>query len=312
MDVISLWFVLAYVLYAECIAGVIVNVIIVTANIIKWKTMKSLNTGDKILSSLATSICLYLSVSFLIYLSSIFHLQDDKDQLFIFSLLFVSTFLHFTNLWFATVLCVFYCVKITSYSWKFFIFLKTKISTLVPWFLLASMVISISSSLPFGLGYNGIQVQNLTNVSMGNMNISRDMEYEDQLQSYEKSKYLLLIISCPPFVVFCVVGFLLLHSLWMHIRRMKSSGSGFRSPNLESHFKAVKSMGLFLVLETVYFLVASYSYAACHGNITGYWIAIIVTCSPPVLHSLYIISSNNELKKTFVSMFHVLKCCAQV
>ncbi|XP_056419458.1 taste receptor type 2 member 39-like [Hyla sarda] len=304
MDTITL--VLLSVLYTECIAGVIINLIIVAANLMKWKTMKSLHIGDKILSSLATSRSLYLFIIFIFHLSILLDLW--KNTFLAESIIVIVTMvLHSSNLWFATVLCVFYCVKITSYNWKFFIFLKTKISTLAPWFLLASLLISISSSLPLVWHFYEIQIQNLANISITNMTLSRYVEDDNIHIRF----ILFLIISCPPFLVFLAADCLLLHSLWMHTRRMRSSGSGFRSPNLESHFSAVKSISFFLVLQVIYFCTTVYSFRAGYTSIIESFIKLIVICSAPFLHSLYIIDSNSELKKTCISMFYSISCCVQ-
>ncbi|XP_069830359.1 taste receptor type 2 member 39-like [Dendropsophus ebraccatus] len=235
MDTIrlALRYVLASVLYTECIAGVILNLIIVAANFMKWKTLKSLPISDKILSSLATSRSLYLLLSTLSCLPFMFGLWHNNIQVRNIVAI-ITVFLHSTNFWFATVLCVFYCVKITSYNWKFFIFLKTKISTLVPWFLLASLLISVASGLLYGLFAYKIQIQNVT---MENMTVPSAVIIENS----DTRILIFLLTSCPPFLIFLVTIFLLLHSLWMHTRRMRSSGSGFRRPNLEAHFNAVKS-----------------------------------------------------------------------
>ncbi|XP_056419456.1 taste receptor type 2 member 39-like [Hyla sarda] len=302
MDTITL--VLLSVLYTECIAGVIINLIIVAANLMKWKTMKSLHIGDKIISSLATSRSLYL---FIVFFSSLSNLLDLwKNKFLAMSIKAVVTMvLHSTNLWFATVLCVFYCVKITSYNWKFFIFLKTKISTLAPWFLLASLLISISSSFPFGWCINKIEMPNLTNISLENITLSRDVENENHSSVF----LLFFIISCPSFLVFLAADCLLLYSLWMHTRRMRSSGLGFRSPNLESHFSAVKSMSFFLVLQMIYFCMTVYTSNSGHSSLIQTFVNYIITCSAPFLHSLYMIYSNSELKKTCISMFYGISWC---
>ncbi|KAG8537553.1 hypothetical protein GDO81_024335 [Engystomops pustulosus] len=269
MDITFLQYILGSVLCTECIAGGMINLIIVAANIVKWRTMKFLNTVDEILSSLAISRSLCLFNGFLHYFLYLLGLWDVGNPWAKSSVSVITMFLYSTNLWFATVLCVFYCVKITNYSWKFFIFLKTKISTLVPWFLLASLLISISSSLPFGLSNHEMQIQNLTNVSMENLTLSGAQ------------------------------------------KRMRSSGSGFRNPNLKSHFNAVKSMSLFLVLQTMYLVITVHFLRTIEANKIAFWIYSILTYSPPAIHSLYIILSNSELKKTCISIFSILIFCAQ-
>ncbi|XP_069829454.1 taste receptor type 2 member 9-like [Dendropsophus ebraccatus] len=300
---LALVYILASVLYTECIAGVIINLIIVAVNLIKWKTMKSLPIGDKILSSLATSRSLFL---FIIFLSFLYHLLNlwNNNILAVYIVGIITIILNSTNLWFSTVLCVFYCVKITSYNWKFFIFLKTKISTLVPWSLLASLMISVACGLLFGWFIYNEEIQNLT---MKNMTVSRTKKNKN----IDTMSLGLLLISCPPFLIFLVADCLLLHSLWMHTRRMRSSGSGFRSPNLETHFSAVKSMSFFLVLQILYFSMTMYIFDSVHNSTIALFISITVTCSPPFLHSLYMIASNSEFKKSFISLFYIISCCAK-
>ncbi|XP_077137923.1 taste receptor type 2 member 4-like [Ranitomeya variabilis] len=241
--------IIASVLYTECTVGIIMNLFIVAANLMRWKSMKSLHIGDKILSSLATSRSLFLFNVFVTYLPPVLlEFRINRNIQLMSAMPVVSMFLHSTNLWFATILCVFYCVKITGYNWKFFILLKTKISTLFPKFLLASLLISVSSSLPFG--WCIYEIQSPTNLAMENMTLPKVEVHENHHNFF----LLFLVVSCPPFLIFLVADCLLIHSLWMHTRRMRSSGSGFRNPNLESHFSAIKSMSLFLVLHIIYFI----------------------------------------------------------
>ncbi|KAM4043881.1 taste receptor type 2 member 40-like [Anomaloglossus baeobatrachus] len=212
------------------------NFFIVAANFMRWKTGKSFQIGDKILSSLATSRSLLLCYAFVSFRPPLHDFWVNKNLKAMSTMAVVATFLHSTNLWFTTILCVFYCVKITNYNWKFFIFLKTRMSTVFPRYLLVSLLISLSSSLPFAWCIYEIQIQNPTNLATQNMTLTKLEVYENHHNMF----MLFLAGSCPPFLIFLVADFLLLHSLWMHTRRMRNSGSSFRSPNLESHFSAVK------------------------------------------------------------------------
>ncbi|KAM4043882.1 taste receptor type 2 member 40-like [Anomaloglossus baeobatrachus] len=284
------------------------NFFIVAANFIRCKTAKSFHTGDKILSSLATSRSLLLFNIFVTYLPPLHDIWVSKTIQAMSTMAVVTTFLHSTNLWFTTVLCVFYCVKITNYNWKFFIFLKMRMSTLFPRFLLVSLLVSLSSSLPLGWCIYETQIQNPTNLTMENMTLPKVGLYEN----HQNMVLLFLVGSCPPFLIFLVADFLLLHSLWMHTRRMRNSGSSFRSQNLESHFRAVKSMSLFLVLQIIYFICSSvYFSGKVRSSRAEFWIISTVICSPPSQHSLYIISCNSELKKILFSIFHLLPFCSQ-
>lgn len=61
----------------------------------------------------------------------------------------VFMFLNYSSLWFAAWLSVFYCTKIASFTQSFFIWLKQRISSLVPWMLITSSLFSFATSLPF-------------------------------------------------------------------------------------------------------------------------------------------------------------------
>ncbi|KAG9468188.1 hypothetical protein GDO78_023315, partial [Eleutherodactylus coqui] len=271
-----------------------VNMAILAAIYLKWKTQRSLQAIYKILASLALSrfLCL-LSVLFY-YIIVVFYPSILLGTDFGAAMVVEIMFLHFTNFWFATVLCVFYCAKITSYSNICCIFLKMKISRSVSWFLLASLLISLTSALPFGFGVFSLESKNFLNGTMENATINNFVP----VTNFQRQLLIFLIGSCPPFLIFCVTICLLLHSLWMHTRRMRSSGSNFRCPNLETHFSAVKSMSLFLVLHIIYFVFLNvFLSGRLFYHTVSEWVIPILSCPPLFLHSLYIIFSNSDLKK---------------
>ncbi|KAG8550097.1 hypothetical protein GDO81_028877 [Engystomops pustulosus] len=298
--------ILILLLYCECFAGITVNLIILAANIMKWKTLKSLSTSDKILNCLVTSrTLLVFNISLASYLYQ-FHPWIFHDIVVTAAMLTYGVILHYTDLWFATVLCVFYCVKITSYSWKFFIFLKTKISTLVPWFLLGSLIASIFSSLPYGFNFYDMKHQDLSNVSSKPMIFYR----AGTIQNFYNQALITLLGSCPPFIIFLLAIFLLLHSLLMHTRRMRSSEYGFHTPNLKGHFSAVRSMSVFLVLQIIHFIFINLLFFGILYDVgVFYWLNLIITCALPFLHSLYMICFCGEIKKTITSLCRALSTC---
>ncbi|XP_075718234.1 taste receptor type 2 member 9-like [Rhinoderma darwinii] len=305
-----LQFIISLVLYIECFIGITLNITIVIAKYIKWRTLKSFQTCDKILSCLAISRTLYLLNE--IIFEVILEINPWwLDDIVVLSIIFSDImFLYYTNLWFATVLCVFYCVKITSYNWKFLNFLKTKISTLVPWLLLTSLVISVIFSLPSGCYIYGLLPQNVdSELHDRDRNISKFVDNNGF--DFHVLFWMFFTGSIPSFLIFCVANCLLIHSLVTHTRRVRSSGSGFQSPNLDSHLSAVKSMSFFLLLQTLFFLcmIVSTSFLLIDSQVL-FFINSIVMCCSPVLHSLYIILSSSEMKKTVLSLFFGLMKCS--
>ncbi|KAG9462862.1 hypothetical protein GDO78_022977, partial [Eleutherodactylus coqui] len=275
---------------------------ILAAIFLKWKPLRSLQTCYKILSCLSLSRCLYLLSCIFFYAILVFHPWVRLDMAFATAMLAGIMFLYCSNLWFAAVLCVFYCVKITSYNNKFWIFLKMKICRRVSWFLLASLLISVSSTLPFSFYVYALESHNLFNSTMENAAIHN----KGLIINIQKQLLMFLVGSCPPFLICCITICWLLHSLWMHTRHMRSSVSGFRAPNLQSHFSAVKSMSLFLVLQIINFILPNVQLSGKLYYKILEWVLPIIICSSIFVHSLYIIFSNSDLKKTCLSMLHTI------
>ncbi|KAG8550094.1 hypothetical protein GDO81_028874 [Engystomops pustulosus] len=282
------------VLYMECLVGFTVNMIILTTIFMKWKTQRSLPTCDKILSHLAISRGLFfvsVIMGNLIFQFSPWLLQNDV----MISILIIQTgFVFNSNLWIASVLCVFYCVRIVTYNCALCVFLRSRISTLVPWLVTAALVMSLISSLPLGWFGFDYKTQNTLNDSTGNKT-----ENEFVIVPNFDNWFLILILgSFPPFLIFCVANFLLINFLLIHTRRMRN----VTSHNLRSHFGALKSMSLFLVLQIIFFIFMSFSalgkFPQSKIFITVYWLFI---CFPSLFHSFFLFFSSNDLRKIFVS-----------
>ncbi|XP_056419460.1 taste receptor type 2 member 40-like [Hyla sarda] len=237
MTALSLSYILLAVLYVECLVGFTVNMIIVVANFMKWKSLRSLPTCDKIFSSLAMSRALYfISIALR---NSIFELLPwlIKSKMLRSTVYILTLFMFSSSQWLATLLCVFYCVKIVTYDYKLFIFLKTRISIMVPQLILFSPLISLISSLPLGWFVFESEPQNVLNGSNETM-----VDYGSAPGSGFNNQFMIFAVgSFPPFVIFCVSVSLLIHFLLIHTRRMRSNESHIQSPSLKSHFGALKN-----------------------------------------------------------------------
>ncbi|XP_069582967.1 taste receptor type 2 member 40-like [Ranitomeya imitator] len=232
----SVELILTALLFMKCLVGFTVNLILVAANFLKWKSRKSLQTSDKILSSLAISRLLcFLSMALWNFLFQVSPWLVE-NYIVVLTLYVVTMFVFYSSHWFATILCVFYCVKIVTYNCKLLFFLKTKIPTIVQWLILASLLISLISSLPFGwLGYD-LRLQNLSNVSTENITEFRLVLLPKSIEQY----IIFTVGSIPLFLLFCIANSLLIQFLLFHTRRMKSNESPIQRPNLRCHFTALK------------------------------------------------------------------------
>ncbi|MEE6518814.1 hypothetical protein FKM82_030045 [Ascaphus truei] len=217
-------------LWIEFILGITLNSFIVATTCMEWMTFKRLGTGDKIL------VCLGLARFF-------------YQWMYINIFWLVVMFMNFSSLWFATVLCVYYCVKISNYNHSSFIYVKVRINKLVPWLLLASLLTSLAFSLPFGWYAFTLNFSNSTKSLLQNSTVQEIIVVHNdtnQLIMYNLGSSL-------PFIIFCVATFLLIKSLCLHIRQMRSSDTSFRRSSLDTHFRVVKSMVFFFLLNIIYF-----------------------------------------------------------
>ncbi|MEE6513097.1 hypothetical protein FKM82_020546 [Ascaphus truei] len=289
------------VLCIEFILGITINSFIVATTCMEWITFKRLGTSDKILVSLGLSRFLY---QWGIMLHNIFriYLPELYSQMYFYVIfLVVRMFLKFSSLWFATVLCVYYCIKITNYNHSLFIYVKVRINKIVPWLLLASLLTSLASSLPFCWYILNLNGNNSTNSLLRNSTVQDIIVVQNHTNHAVEHG----LGTSLPFLIFCVATFLLIKSLLMHTRQMRSSGMGIRSPSLDTHFRVVKSMVFFLFLNIICFssMNVVFSRVLPIGNP---WLVClsILTSAYPFLHSAVLIFYNKKLKQTLLDICH--------
>ncbi|XP_018423970.1 PREDICTED: taste receptor type 2 member 40-like [Nanorana parkeri] len=304
----SLHKLLLMVMLAECFVGVAFHIFIVSFQFLRWKTLKSQKTYNKILT------CLAISRSFLLLHVSLFYILYLFFPWVLGSIILRSAFLvevmllNNTNLWITTFLFAFYCVKITTYNHTIFIYMKTRISRLVPHFILGCFLVSLVSSLPFGwcVFYLPQQISANMTVNFSNMTMN-NLFYKENAHNM---LMLFIVGSFPPFVISCGAIYLLIRSLWHHAREMISTEKGFQGPNIEAHINAVKIMSVFLFGHVLYFVCMSMLFSdVIHESNPWKMINAIVVFALPSLHSAFIVSSNVELKQSLTEMWHGLIRC---
>ncbi|KAG8539615.1 hypothetical protein GDO81_020637 [Engystomops pustulosus] len=208
------------------------------------------------------------------------------------------TCLIFCSLWWGSVLCVFYCVKITNYSNRLFMRLKMNINKMVPWLLLITLVISFVSSVPYSWSLVSSNLDNSDTNSTNNGNLPQSV-----------NTVILLIIffagSIVPFLICCVAIYLIIVSLLRHTRNMRGRDSGFSDAQRDVHLSVIRSMVSFLVSYTMYNI--SYILVITHLKTTlSTLIFFAFICAYPSLHSFCFIFSNRELKESFLFLLSIM------
>ncbi|XP_056419478.1 taste receptor type 2 member 40-like [Hyla sarda] len=280
------------IFFIEILLGIIINGFIVIAICIEWKKQRQIHPGDQILLCLVLSrLSLLLTVLATNILLTFFpHLRVHASEYFIMVRLLFS----YSSIWFATLLSVFYCVKITTYNHPLFMYIKTRISKLVPWFIAGCSLASLSSSLPVGWCVFTKHILDPSNVT-------------SHIDSKSANFFNLFLIynfgSSPPLVLCCVSVVLLMRYLSAHTRVMQEN-RGFRNPNLQSHYRILRSTTCFFLLYFAYYIIVNLTTT---GIVThdSPWIILcsIFTSVTPVLHSVILILSNSKLRQASKSLF---------
>ncbi|XP_053567036.1 taste receptor type 2 member 40-like [Bombina bombina] len=293
---------LLFVISSHCILVIALDAVMVAINCIEWIKFKRLHVRDKIFTCLGLSRSFFLLTYLLTSLFSIFVSQNYLFP-FIQSLLLAAGMLfNLTYLWSATALCVFYCIKILNCNHALFLYVKTRISKFISYVVCVSLVVSLPCSL-----MSGWNLFSSLNASLANHTLKYTTEQNTVSKNVDLVFYLYCTGSSLPFVIFCIAIFLLIRSVWMHVRQMKNSQNSFRSPNFEVLLSVVKSMICFIVLYMIILLCLNLSLSELQPN--GYLqqiVCAIVFSICNLLLSLNLIYINKKLKLAFLDIYHCL------
>ncbi|KAM9277829.1 taste receptor type 2 member 40-like [Cariama cristata] len=289
----------------ESMAGLLGNGTILAVTSISCLRSKILSPYDMIMIFLSLSRFFLQCWMMLDFFLSLFYETSYYEKHFFAIFKAVFMFLNYCSLWFATWLSVFYCTKIAGFTQSFFIWLKQRISSLMPWMLITSSLFSFAISLPFAW-----DIYNVHDNFTAPLTVTNSSERTVTM----KASLVLLFLFCNagvivPLIVFVVSSILLIRSLWIHTRQMQNNATGFRDPSSEAHIGAIKSLFSFLFLYVTYFI----SLLLLLSNIfvplsIGEAMCTAVMAACPAGHSMIIIWSNPKFRELPARILHRANC----
>uniref|UniRef100_A0A8C0H4B7 Taste receptor type 2 n=1 Tax=Chelonoidis abingdonii TaxID=106734 RepID=A0A8C0H4B7_CHEAB len=303
-DITKSGIIVLVILACEAFVGMWINSFIVTVNCVERVKQRYLSSTDNILAVLAfLRVCFLVKTMLQTFCSTVYpEIYYLKSVFQVFRAL--TWFFNSSNQWFAACLCVFYCVKIADFNHPLFICLKFKISRLVPWLLLGSVLLSLFSSFPF--------LNSIYKIERNDFNSSLKRLYKVKNVTVETSVSHILSICgigfSMAFTIFMVSAFLLLFSLWRHTRQMQNNSSSFRSPCTEAHIQAMKVIMSFFLINIVNFIALLILLTNIYEETAAASLACtIITDACPSVHSIILILSNPKLKKTLIKVIRYAK-----
>lgn len=296
---------LVIILLFTAFVGISVNTFIVAVNCTDWVRRKRLSTIDQILTILGFTRFSLSCIAVVDSFRQPFHSWPygfiDKT----FSIL--NWFLNVLNLWFGVCLGIFYCVKIANFSHHFCISLKLKISRLMPWLLMASVLLAIFNTFP------AVTFIFKTQFKKSNSSIPENNKGEDIPQIiYFLHLFSLFVVGFPLcFTILCISTFLLLLSLWRHTRQLNSSSNN--NPSMHAHILAVKIIMSFFIIHVIHFSAWLIVLAASIPNRKLQRLFLFqIANSCPLTHSVLLILSYPKLKQALTRILHYMGCAKGV
>ncbi|XP_036994936.2 taste receptor type 2 member 5 [Artibeus jamaicensis] len=189
------------------------------------------------------------------------------------------------SLWFATVLSVFYCKKITTFEHRVYLWLKRRAYCLSGWCILGGLMINILLVAHIGSEFYSPSQRNSSILyHISNWHYQRIMNFNSG--------------NALPFALFLISSGMLIVSLYRHHRMMKVHTAGRSDARAKAHITVLKSLVCFLILYVVYFVVSPYSITskAPPADLFTVFISEILMAAYPSLHSVIIIMGNPRVK----------------
>ncbi|XP_063285679.1 taste receptor type 2 member 40-like [Pelobates fuscus] len=281
------------ILIAETFLGALTNVFIILVNVQAWMKGQTLNSSDHIVVALAFSNMGFSCVNaattiFIVFFKEILFTNNS-----IFSIIYyIMSYTIFSSSWLNAWLCLFFFLKIISFKDGCLSWLKMNISSVVPWLILISQIISFVSCLPLIWTITEVYADNTTTVLATNQTT--------KLTGYQiNTLYNLysLVINCiVPFLVVMVTTGRIITSLCSHTRHMKDNMGESGGPSLKAHQTAARTMTSLLILYLIFYVVeVALGYLPMISPL--YWVCFIAMASFSTVESILLIMGNSKLKQ---------------
>ncbi|XP_069412250.1 taste receptor type 2 member 1 [Ovis canadensis] len=271
----------------QSLFGILVNGIILIVNGTDLIKQRKLIPLDLLVSCLAISRMGIQLAFFYINLAllSLVKFPQVTEKLVVF------TFVNDLGLWFATWLSVYYCTKIATIAHPLLFWLKMKISKLVPWLILGSLLYACSTSAVhikykwafYGEGFLGLFFPNVTT----------HIKVTPTLQSA-----FLLAEFALPFFIFLISSLLLIFSLGRHTWQVRNTWTGPRNSHTRAYIRAFHSILSFLALYLCHYLiVALFFFQIFNLRSFLFLFCTFVVGSYHSIHSITLILGNPKMKQ---------------
>ncbi|KAG9462366.1 hypothetical protein GDO78_014268, partial [Eleutherodactylus coqui] len=273
------------------LAGLMIHSFIIGVNVTNWWKGRPVTPVDHIVTSLGISRmfaqCVITVFLFVIRLLS--NLNSNVPL----AIGAVYIFFLYANVWLTSLLSIVFCLKISNFHSRLFLYLRGMIAHRTVYFIVAAVLLSaLNCLMPIFTAITDWMRSGTYNTTI-----------PDQCIEYTNTKYAYsyAIGASIPLIFYCISSFLLFTSLYHHTRKMKMSNN--LSINLETYYSVMKFISFTFIYSTIYFfghfISVTFYFIYC---ISLNWLYIVLNILP-VLHSSYLIYKTAKLRSKMYKVF---------
>ncbi|XP_005407151.1 PREDICTED: taste receptor type 2 member 1-like [Chinchilla lanigera] len=264
----------------QFLTGAFTNGFIVVVNAVDFIRQRQMAPLNLLISCLATS---RIILQMFIFLAHLPLLSLMKQEVFS-KLNIIFMFLNIWGLWLATWLGVFYCAKIATIPHPLFFWMKMRISKVVPWLILGSMLYASISS--------GIHEKHAFVVNYFSKNATQTKRIDIVPLS------ILIFHVTVPLIVFFIAVVLLIFSLGRHVQQMRGIVMGTSNVRWGAPIRAILSILSFLFLYFFHYMMVILLFGQIlqFGSFLFEFFTLLAGTYPSI-HSVILIVGNPKLKQ---------------
>ncbi|XP_073493326.1 taste receptor type 2 member 40-like [Phyllobates terribilis] len=269
---------------------------IFVSNVLCWAKDNNAPQGDQLITII--SVCnLVEEMMKSIRLFNIFYKSLFVAKIYI-ALCFMVTS---CNVWFSTLLCVYFCLKIVKVKHTLYFQLQNNFHEALPWLYFSNILGSILVSIPL--------VLKTSSENSSRFNVSAiSLQESPVLISFKvKDTIAFTILSLTAMLIFSISASAIIISLFKHINQVQQNFGGFRSPNMKAHVQASRTVMSFLFAYIITFLFMATVSLLPSDNVWIYVIYLLFNISKAV-SCWNLIKGNRNLNKAFNKLLGELHC----
>ncbi|OCT71529.1 taste receptor type 2 member 10 [Xenopus laevis] len=253
--------------------------------------------------------CPYRVISFSVSISNLIAIclqlaSDDNmfdDSVLLEYVDLLSVTLLCSNLWFSTLLYVYYSIKIGVRRSTFYTWLNVKFPTILPYLLFSFLTISFVTAFIFLIE----PLDNLPDNSSSALLTSIFEEHEEAYlkKLFMKSALTQSLMALTSFLISFILVTQILLSLYRHVQLVQSNNEGVGNFSLEAHFKAAKTLTVLLMFNVTFFVSMIISFVSSKETLSFALSCIFISISLSIQPYILILGNTN-MKKQAKEMFH--------